>query len=162
MCNLYKHTFTKADVFLQDEKINLSAGFLFLCAFSFFWIRNYDAKSQPHAQMDGWYTAPVVVRRLLFDSCLFSWVMKYNCAVVHFFVSVHHARRLLFRVTIAGSEETQKRGFRVQSRAVLSWCMLLHNGGPWQASAPAQLSSASTLSLLPVGTSHVYKAQRTT
>lgn len=58
--------------------------------------------------------------------------MKYNCAVVHFFVSVCRARRLLLRAAISGSEETQKRGFRVRGGAVLSWCMLLQQ---WRAVA---------------------------
>lgn len=31
-CSLYKQTFIRAEVFLQEEKINLSAGFPFLCA----------------------------------------------------------------------------------------------------------------------------------
>lgn len=61
MCNLYKHTFIKADVFLQEAKINLSTGFLFLCAcFNSFESQNM---TQNHNRTHRWL---VNVQLLLF------------------------------------------------------------------------------------------------
>jgi len=84
--------------------------------------------------------------------------MKYNYAVVHFFVSVRQARRLLFRAAISGSKETQKRGFIVRGGAVLSWCMLLQQQRAMAGLCPSMaVCSQQALSYQAVGSSHLYE-----
>lgn len=138
MCNLYKHTFTKACVSLQEEKIKLSTGFLFLCAcFS-------PSESQNMTQ-----NCSRVHRRMVNREPLLFWG---GCCSTRVFSAESWSatmwlHRALSRYARQGGccwEETQKRGFRAHSGAVLSWCALLQQGRAVAASAPARLSSAST------------------
>lgn len=101
MCSLYKHTFIRADVFLQEEKINLSAGFPFLCA-------HFNSPESWNASTG---------RQLACSSCThFGWVMKYSTGC---FVSGHWARRPPLRAALA--EREHKSGIWSAWRGSADW-----------------------------------------
>lgn len=72
MCNLCKHTFTKADVFLGEVKINLSTGFLFLCVC--FNSSDSQNMTQSHSSMHRWMVNMQL--RLFWGGCCLTCVFS--------------------------------------------------------------------------------------
>lgn len=155
MYSLYKHTFTKADVFLQEEKINLSTGFLFLCAC--FNSSESQNMTQNHNRTHRWMVNMQLL--LLWGGCCLTCVFSAESwsITVWLYISLSQCTRqggcCSEQLSLAARKYKSRDlecGFRVCNRAVLSWCMLLQQWGAMAGLCP----STAVLSQHPSPTRH--------
>lgn len=156
-CATCTNTFTKADIFLPEEKINLSTGFLFLCAcFNFSESQNM---TQNHDRVHRWV---VNMQLPLFwgGSCLTHVFSAESWSItVRLYISLSRCAGqggcCWERLSLAARKHKSGDLECVAGQCWAGACFC-NNGEPWQAPAPARLSSAST----PSPTGHPAGASR--
>lgn len=144
MCSLYKHTFTKTDVFLQEVKINFSMGFLFLCVC--FNSSESQNMTQSHSSMHRWMVNMQLW--LFWGGCCLTRVFSAESwsITMQLYISLSQCSRqggCWEQLSLAGRKHKSR---DLEYRAGQCWAgaCFCNNGEPWQAPAPARL-------LLPAG-----------